>query len=97
MGIFKPLFDLNRDSITTSWSSLLFSCTLYKHTVVNNSVYFVVIDLIFILFSICFLKKIVFEFVQAGSIDRHYVPLWQPASVMLTIVLVVIVVIMWGK
>ena len=47
-----------------------------------------------ILFSICFLKKIVFEFVQAASIDRHHVPVWQPASVMLTIVLVVIVVIM---
>jgi len=49
---------------------------------------------IFILFSICSLKKIVFEFVQVASIDRHHVPLWQPASVMLTIVLVVIVVIM---
>jgi len=53
-------------------------------------VYFFVIDLYFY-FIFCFLKKIVFEFEQAASIDRHHVPLWQPASVMLTIVLVIVV------
>ena len=73
---------------------LIILCTIARAHFVVIDVYFVVIDLYFYFIFICFLKKIVFEFEQAASIDRHHVPLWQPASVMLTIVLVVIVVMM---
>jgi len=48
--------------------------------------FFVVIDLYFY-FIFCFLNKIVFEFKQAASIDRHHAPLWQPASVLVIVVM----------